>query len=322
MIAQEGRETRGFDEEIIMTIDPGADHAAERSSTGHMLEELALFGYRPFDDEPDPRPLPEARIAGGAIADMFDAMVSCLQDTRLEPDLEPLLWSIGNIFHRAAERVERELDDNEVAQQRSQREQDGSEVKSVELERLLREGTTLIERRDAMEFFREACADQFRLHTKHAWTPHSGSLVNRKALTSSIIASRDFIAARKRADREVLIPIGTRIAITGGTDYQDHRIIWDALDRVLAKHPDMVLLHGGTPSGVERIAACWADNRKITQIAYKPDWSRHAKAAPFKRNDMMLEAVPTGVLAFPGSGISANLADKARKMGIPVWRFP
>jgi hypothetical protein len=23
----------------------------------------------------------------------------------------------------------------------------------------------------------------------------------------------------------------------------------------------------------------------------------------------------------PGSGISANLADKARKTGIPVWRF-
>ena len=26
-------------------------------------------------------------------------------------------------------------------------------------------------------------------------------------------------------------------------------------------------------------------------------------------------------LAFPGSGISANLTDKARKLGIPVWRF-
>jgi hypothetical protein len=35
----------------------------------------------------------------------------------------------------------------------------------------------------------------------------------------------------------------------------------------------------------------------------------------------MLEALPIGVIVFPGSGISANLADKARKMGIPVWRF-
>jgi len=33
------------------------------------------------------------------------------------------------------------------------------------------------------------------------------------------------------------------------------------------------------------------------------------------------EALPAGLIAFPGSGISANLADKARKMGIAVWRF-
>ena len=33
----------------------------------------------------------------------------------------------------------------------------------------------------------------------------------------------------------------------------------------------------------------------------------------------MLEALPIGVIVFPGSGIVENLADKARKMGIPVW---
>jgi hypothetical protein len=35
----------------------------------------------------------------------------------------------------------------------------------------------------------------------------------------------------------------------------------------------------------------------------------------------MLEALPIGVIVFPGSGIVENLADKARKMGVPVWRF-
>ncbi|HLG48083.1 MAG TPA: hypothetical protein VKY24_17705, partial [Reyranella sp.] len=57
------------------------------------------------------------------------------------------------------------------------------------------------------------------------------------------------------------------------------------------------------------------------QIAFKPDWHRHAKAAPFKRNDAMLEVLPIGVMVFAGSGIQANLADKARKLGIPVWQF-
>jgi DNA-binding beta-propeller fold protein YncE len=36
----------------------------------------------------------------------------------------------------------------------------------------------------------------------------------------------------------------------------------------------MVLLHGGTRKGAERIAACWADNRKVPQVAFKPDGTR------------------------------------------------
>jgi hypothetical protein len=67
--------------------------------------------------------------------------------------------------------------------------------------------------------------------------------------------------------------------------------------------------------------ACWADNRKVPQIVFKPDWNRHKNAEPFKRNDALLEALPIGLIAFPGSGIAQNLADKARKMGIPVWIF-
>jgi hypothetical protein len=146
-------------------------------------------------------------------------------------------------------------------------------------------------------------------------------MVNHRALTSSMIDSREFIAARRRADAEILAPAGARIAFTGGTECNDHLRIWAALDKIHAKHPQMVLLHGGSPKGAERIAACWADQRKVPQVVFKPDWTREGRAAPFKRNDRLLEALPIGVVAFPGSGISANLADKAKKMGLPVWSF-
>ena len=135
------------------------------------------------------------------------------------------------------------------------------------------------------------------------------------------IIRREFLAARRRADTEVLAPAGTRIAFTGGADCNDHTRIWDALDKIRTKHPDMVLLHGGSPRGAERAAACWADHRKVPQVVFKPDWTRDRNAAPFKRNDRMLEALPIGVVVFPGSGIAANLADKAKKLGIPTWRF-
>ncbi|WP_334150411.1 DUF2493 domain-containing protein [Hyphomicrobium sp.] len=291
------------------------------SPTDHVLTELQLYGYRPFADEPDPRPLPEGNIVAGAIADIFDALIATLGDSRLEPDLDDLLWSTVNVFHRAAERIARDLDDNEQAQRRSQREQDGTEVKSVELERLIAEGRTLVERQDAFELMRDQAGEHYERHAGKPWLPRNGSKVNHRNLTSAMIDSRDFLAARKRAEQEVLLPSGPKIAFTGGLDFNDHRLIWAKLDQVHAKHPDMILLHGGSPKGAERIAARWADQRKVPQVAFKPDWTRHAKAAPFKRNDSMLAVLPIGVIVFPGTGIQDNLADKARKMGIPVWKF-
>ena len=145
-------------------------------------------------------------------------------DTRLEPDLDDLLWSTVNLFHRATDRIERELDDNEQGQRRLQREQDGSEVKSVELERLTAEGQTLIERRDAFELMRDQAADHFEQHTGSSWKPRTGSKVNHRNMTAAMIDSRDFIAAKRRAETEVLVPVGPKIAFSGG-DSTDHKLI-------------------------------------------------------------------------------------------------
>jgi hypothetical protein len=301
------------------SIDTYDAHGA--SAPTHLLDELVTHACRPFQDDSDPRPLPEPEDADTAILGSMNALADLLTGTRLEDDLADLLWSYANLFHRAADRLGRQLDDNEAAQRRSQTEQDGTEVKSVELERLLALGLSLTERRNAFEYLRDAAAENYAAHTGSAWRPRVGSMVNHKTLTAAMIDSKDFINAKRRAEAQVLLPPGPRIAFTGGQTYNDHARIWETLDKTLAKHPTMVLLHGGTPTGAERIAACWADSRKVPHVAFKPDWVKHQKAAPFKRNDAMLEALPIGVIAFPGSGISENLADKARKMGIPVKRI-
>lgn len=293
----------------------------EPGTTAYLLQEMQLYGHRPFEDEPDQRPLPEARMMEGAMADMFDAIVACLTDTRIEPDMEDLAWNIVNVFQRAGERIERELDRNEQAQKRLQREQDGSEVKSVDLERKIAEGISLIERRDTMELFRDMGADQFRLHLRKPWLPMSGPMVNRKALTSAVLDSRKQIDKRAYQDARVLNPDGPRFVFSAGATYNDHRLICATMDKLLAQFPDMVLVHGGTATGGEHILSRWARTNDVPQDPRKPDWDKHGKAAPFKRNDVMLEILPKGVIVFPGSGIQDNLADKARKMGIRVWDF-
>ena len=135
------------------TYDDEPLHRA--SPTAHIVEQLELHGFHSGKGEHDPRPLPEPLAIRGALADIFDALVSTFTGTPLEPDLETLLWAQVNLFHRQAEKAQRDLDDNEDAQKHSQRHQDGSEIRSVELERLLIEGQGRIDRRDVYETIRD-----------------------------------------------------------------------------------------------------------------------------------------------------------------------
>lgn len=306
-----------FDDRLVFDAH---DPDPSSSPTAEVIAHASLYGLRHHPDEADARPLPREEACEHALAGAVNALADLMTGTRLEDDLADLLWSFVNLFHRRLDHIERQLDDNEVAQSRSREEQDFSEVKSVELERLLVQGMALIDRRDAFETLREQASGLYEAQVGTAWRPRAGSLVNRAKLTSAVVDSREFVNARRRAESAVLVPPGTRVALTGGSDYQDHAAIWAALDRVRIKYPDMVLLHGGSPKGAEHIAALWCRERGATQVVFRPDWARHRNAAPFKRNDALLEAMPVGVLVFPGNGVSANLADKARKLGIPVMR--
>lgn len=286
--------------------------------TGAMLDELAMVGYHPLTGEVDPRPLPEADVCHQALGDMFDAVGHAFTDTRLEPDLDEVLWGIVNVFHRRVARLDGELDRNEVAQRESMTSQNGSEVRSVELENLTAAGISLVERRNSFEALRDIAADLYGRQTGSAWRPAVGSKVNRTALTSSMLDARDFMNARNRADQISHAPQGPVVAFIAEVSYNEHDRIWATLDKALQKHPDMVLAHTGDKKGGAKIAACWADNRKVPQIAFVPDFQRDGNAAPFKRNDKMLDVLPIGVIAGPGNGVRDNLVDKARQRGIPV----
>ena len=298
------------------------DHVDPISSTAAVIDRLVLHGARPSADDPEYRPLPEEASVEVLTGSMIEAAMAMLTDTALEDDLDEVLWGIVNIFHRRVSHLDRLLGDNESSQREMQQAQDGSEVKSVELERLFQQGERLTERRDAFEEIRDAAGDHYRAQTGSAWLPRTGSKVSHKMLTASVIESRDFISAKRRRESEVHCPEGIRIAFAGGADMQDHEAIWKVLDQTRAKYPDMVLLHGGNPAGAELIAARWADTRGVTQVTFKPNWAAHGKSAPFRRNDQLLATMPKGLIACSGGGgITENLIDKARKMQIPVKRI-
>ena len=159
---------------------------------------------------------------------------------------------------------------------------------------------------------RDAAADAYRAETGDTWRPRRGSNVSQTGkLTSAAIDARDFMRAR---ETRAHLPQGTLVAITGGKEVRDANAIFARLDKTKAKYDDMVLVHGGGP-GVEKVAAQWAERNGVHQVVCKPDWN--GRAAPFRRNDELLNLLPKGVIAFPGSGITDNLVDKARRARHP-----
>jgi hypothetical protein len=61
----------------------------------------------------------------------------------------------------------------------------------------------------------------------------------------------------------------------------------------------------------------------VPQIAFEPDWTKHAQAASFKRDGAPCSpsSCRSASRCSRAPGIQANLADKVKKLDIPVWTF-
>ena len=295
-------------------------HTASASPTATVCENMALFGASPERGELDSRVIWDEDDAIDALGEAIRVIVHgiTVDGTQMADEREALLWGFVNCLHAQVTRLDRTVDRIVPEMRDLERAQDGTEVKAHELETLTDRAQNLGDRRDAFEKLRDIAADAYRVHTGDVWRPRHGSHASQTGqLTSAAIDGRDFRRARQDRETRAHLPDGTLVAITGGKSVTDVDEVWSTLDRARAKYGDMVLLHGGGP-GYEKIAASWADARGVDQVVCRPDWTAHGKAAPFRRNDELLNLLPVGVIAFPGSGITGNLIDKARQLGIPV----
>ena len=277
----------------------------------------------------DPLDLPDLRAAfedshlPAIVHEIIDLAAErlCADGTKLADERESLIWGLVNCFHAQTRRIDRALDRMIPELRDLERAQDGTEIPARELELMTDRAHNMGDRRDALEIFRDCAAEAYRARTGDVWRPRTGSHASRTGnLTSAAIDARDFRRARKDRETTAHLPAGTLIAIAGGKDIADPAAVIARLDKARDKYADMVLVHGGGP-GVEKIAARWAERNGVHQVVCKPDWDRHGRAAPFRRNDELLNLLPKGVIAFPGSGITENLVDKAKQLGIPVQRI-
>ena len=109
-----------------------------------------------------------------------------------------------------------------------------------------------------------------------------------------------------------------RVLVTGGRDFSDRELLFEALDRLHAAHGFTALIHGDA-NGADRLSGEWATSRGISVEVHPADWKKHGRAAGPIRNQKMLEEQPELVVAFPGGKGTADMVKKARQAGVEVF---
>ena len=297
------------------------------STLAAQLAQLEL-GHLAIDhaDQPVTTDLPETEAVEQTLGAIWSDLLALFPDTALEEDAEEIAWGLVNIFHRAAAKRSAELDRATDEIRVLLASADGSEVHTSELEKQIDRARAAEAAMLGLESFREAAALLYMNETGHSWRPATGSRLNHSStLTSAVVDGRDFLRARSESRRRAAMPEGTPVLFAGGrlsfASTDDATLVagrvWETLDKVRDRLADMVLVHGGDTKGLDRVAAAWAERRKVAQVAFGLD-RRLGSRAGFRRNEQMLSLNPRGLVAFGGNGVLERLVIQAKDKGIHV----
>jgi hypothetical protein len=270
--------------------------------------------------------LPEDVAVEQTLGAIWSELFALFPDTALEDDSEEIAWGLVNLFHRAAAKRGAQIDRATDEIRCLLASADGSEVHSTELESQIDRARAAEAAMIGLETFREAAALLYLNETGSSWRPAGGSRLNHSAaLTSAVVDGRDFLRARSESRRRATMPEGSPVLFAGGrlsfATAEDAKAlaasVWDALDKVRERIADLVLVHGGDTKGVDRLAASWAERRKVPQVAFGLD-RRLGTRAGFRRNEQMLSLNPRCLVAFAGNGVLERLVIQAKEKGIHV----
>ncbi|MBO4228496.1 DUF2493 domain-containing protein [Bradyrhizobium neotropicale] len=112
-----------------------------------------------------------------------------------------------------------------------------------------------------------------------------------------------------------------RVIVCGGRNFRSPAQVRRELDRLHAQFGFTALMHGGCPTGVDKFAAEWGRQRADVDVwVCRADWERLGRNAGPLRNAKMLTWGPDMVIAFPGGVGTADMTERAERLGFAVLR--
>jgi hypothetical protein len=285
-----------------------------------IYDDIETFGLLGEDYAP---PLADHDAIAGDARLAVASILEALADAGLASYARAIGWGVVNAVHREIEKLDRKTDDNAAAIRELIAAQDGSEVRDVELQDAMLLQDRMAECREALSTFREAAADAYATATGEPWLPRSGNRTGHGVTAAQIDARAMLRAARDKRAAD-LNPEGPRYVVTGHKDWTDVDTVFNRLDALRGRKPDMVLVTKGGP-GVELIARRWAALRDVPQIVVSMNWSL-GKRSGFEALERQLALKPAGVVTFedpghPLNGLCMRLIQDAEPRRITVWRI-
>ena len=289
---------------------PGFDAAfGEQNSMGQLS----------VHDEPMATEMPDPDAARGAMEVVIGTVFDLFRGTRMEEFGRDIAWGIVNSFHVTSQRIEKREDEAGKKLGEMARAFDPSEIYAVELEETQRICQTLMDCREAMEVLRDYAGEIYRVETGRPFSTARGSRAS-SGLTASQIDARDFLAARATQRREQFAPTGPVVIFSGGTNWHDHELLWQALDETHARIPHMVLATTAQHKGCDQIAHAWAASRGIKTVRFTLNRAL-GKRAGFLRNEQLMNLKPVHAVVCEGSGLQSNLLTRVREANVPYHAF-
>lgn len=112
-----------------------------------------------------------------------------------------------------------------------------------------------------------------------------------------------------------------RVLVCGGRDWEDELAVELALNCLNELHGIECIVHGAA-RGADTLAMQWANRRGVKHRPFPANWDAHGLGAGRRRNRQMLrEAEPDLVVAFPGGSGTLDMIEISEKAGIPVLKF-
>jgi predicted Rossmann fold nucleotide-binding protein DprA/Smf involved in DNA uptake len=94
-----------------------------------------------------------------------------------------------------------------------------------------------------------------------------------------------------------------KVAVVGSRNFGDETLIYRVLDNLksyYAEFDQFDLIISGGAVGVDKLAEQYARDRQIETKIYLPDYAKHLRGAPIRRNALIVEAADLIVVFWDG----------------------